>query len=54
MKCLRTTNCRKIGEKMNFRELAEAKFNEYRDDDGEIVFPTARDDECAVIGVLEI
>lgn len=39
---------------MNFRELAEAKFNEYRDDDGEIVFPTARDDECAVIGVLEI
>jgi len=52
--CFTSPFTKKIGEKMGFRELARAKFNEYQDENGELVFPSAENDEVAVIGVLEI
>ncbi len=52
--CFTSPYTARIGQKMGFKELAKAKFNEYKDETGEIIFPDARDDEVASIGVLEI
>lgn len=44
----------KISQKMGFKELARAYFNQYKDSSGQLRFPNAKDDECAVVGVLEL
>lgn len=52
--CFTSPYTQKVGEKMGFRELSKKRFIDYRNENGELVFPDAGDDATATVGVLEI